>query len=187
MNKTIVILFALIFSVTNVADAKSDKSKKHAPSKASKESASDDKTLEKKLKSLPKFEIESSDRAMTFKLSNNNKVEIVRIDSGENVETGHWSIKKSFLLINYGRGKEAVRIRYLVQVKKDKILINQRADESGVWRVNSKPQAVQDNQVIKDVNAVGEIQDIEVKNKEKVKIDQSAPDLEGIESSEESN
>lgn len=183
MTKTIAILCVFIFSVSTIGHAKADK-QKAAHSKSSKEGGADDKALEKKFKTLPKMEIEIADRGILVKIFSNNKVDVERLGTGDKLESGTWDVKKSFLLINYGRGKEAVRIRYLVQIKKDKILINQRADDDGVWKVNSKPQAVQDNQIIKDVNAVGEIQDIEVKNKEKVKIDHSAPDLEGIDSEE---
>ena len=186
MNKAFIILSILVLTVGH---ANADKAKhKHAAAKSSKESASGgDKALEKKFKTLPKMEIESSDRGILVKVMSNNKVEVERIGTGEKIESGNWSVKKSFLLINYGHGKEAVRLRYLVQIKKDKILINQRADEGGVWKVNSKPQAVQDNQIIKDVPGVKDVQDIEVKNKAKVKIDQSAPDLEGIDSNENSH
>ncbi len=186
MNKIFIILCILVLTVGH---AQAEKSKhKSGSSKSSKESASGgDKALEKKFKALPKMEIESSDRGISMKLMSNNKVEVERIGTGEKIESGNWSVKKSFLLINYGHGKESVRLRYLVQIKKDKILINQRADDGGIWKVNSKPQAVQDNQIIKDVPGVKDVQDIEVKNKAKVKVDHSAPDLEGIDSNEDSH
>lgn len=147
------LLSILVFSQSGYAkDTREKRSKtSQKQNKGTKTNSVQDKEIERRLKTLKKITIESEERRAVFKLSSNSKVDIVRVGSNEKVAVGNWKISKGFLLINYGSGKERERIRYLVQLKKNKILINQRMDSNGYWMVDAQPQAVKDNQVIQDV------------------------------------
>jgi len=155
----VICAFILVFTVSVHAknkNAKQVKKKQQASTcKANRcvSSVNPDAELENKLRSLPKVEIENTERSLVLRLRSKNKVDIERVGSREKLETGTWKIKKGFLLINYGKGKEKERFRYHVQVKKEQILINQRQGEGGYWKVGSQPQAVEDIKIIKDIPA----------------------------------
>lgn len=190
----IIFVFMLVFTVSAQAKNKNTKQAKKKPQasrcvasagKSTKgnrciSSVNPDQEMEKKLRSLPKVEIESAERSVLLRLHSKNKVDIERVSTREKLETGTWKVKKGFLLINYGSGKEKERIRYHVQIKKGQLLINQRKGEAGYWKVDSQPQAVEDNKIIKDVKATAApIKSVKEANDNQSPVD---PDINAVES-----